>query len=89
MERMDVRVSDTIVCYDSHSMLAASRAAWMLRAMGVENVHILNSTLQRWIKDGHPTVKGQEDNEAFSYQGLRKTQASAKSFHFKVNNSLL
>lgn len=45
MKAMDVRITDTIVCYDAIGMLAAPRVSWMLRAFGAKDVHVLNGTI--------------------------------------------
>jgi thiosulfate/3-mercaptopyruvate sulfurtransferase len=50
MSALDIRLSDTIVCYDSINMLAAPRASWMLRAFGSKNVYVLNGTFLKWIE---------------------------------------
>ena len=44
MKAMDIRVTDTIVCYDFLGMLAAPRVSWMLRAFGAKNVFVLDQT---------------------------------------------
>ena len=44
MKQMDVRIDDTIVCYDSLNMIVAPRVSWMMRAMGAKNVLVLNGT---------------------------------------------
>ena len=71
MKSMCVRMSDTVVVYDSFGMAAAPRVSWMLRAMGMKNVYVLNATLQKWMEDGLPISKGQEENEPFSRSGQR------------------
>ena len=48
MEKFDVRINDTIVCYDSVNMYAAPRASWMLRAFGAKNVLVLDGAYQKW-----------------------------------------
>ena len=81
MKSMCIRISDTVVVYDSFGMAAAPRVSWMLRAMGMKNVYVLNSTLQKWMADGLPISKGQEENEPFSRSGQRpKTTQEAYSF---------
>ena len=49
MKEMDVRVDDTIVCYDSLNMIIAPRVSWMMRAFGAKNVFVLNGTFLKWI----------------------------------------
>jgi thiosulfate/3-mercaptopyruvate sulfurtransferase len=49
MKAMDVRITDTIVCYDSIGMMAAPRVSWMLRAFGAKKVFVLNGTFNKWV----------------------------------------
>lgn len=51
MKQMDIRITDTIVCYDSLGMLAAPRVSWMLRTFGAKKVHVLNGTFQKWMSE--------------------------------------
>lgn len=48
MEQLDVRIDDTIVCYDSVNMLASPRASWMMRAYGAKNVFVLDGAYSKW-----------------------------------------
>jgi len=71
MKEMDIRKSDTIVCYDDMGLVAAARASWMLRAFGAKNVHILNQTYSNWIEEGRPI------DESFSDPFIRNGPRSA------------
>lgn len=44
----------TIVVYDGEGLYSSPRAWWMLRAMGHENVHILDGGLPAWKRAGYP-----------------------------------
>ena len=44
MKALDIRITDTIVCYDFLGMLAAPRVSWMLRTFGAKNVFVLNGS---------------------------------------------
>lgn len=52
---------DSVVVYDDWSSLAAGRAWWLLRYMGVENVQVLDGALSAWTAAGHPLVTGADD----------------------------
>jgi thiosulfate/3-mercaptopyruvate sulfurtransferase len=62
MKSLDVRITDTIVCYDKIGMLSAPRAFWMFKTFGATNVYILNGTFSKWKKENRPTESG--DNRA-------------------------
>lgn len=59
MRNMDVRINDTIVCYDKSDMLCAPRAFWMLKVFGASNVFILNGTFSKWKNENRPTESGE------------------------------
>mgnify|MGYP002630820353 CR=1 FL=1 len=56
MRAMDIRLTDTIVCYDAQGMMAAPRVSWMLRAFGARNVFVLDGTLKKWVREQMPTI---------------------------------
>ena len=88
MKSMCVRISDTVVVYDSFGMAAAPRVSWMLRAMGMKNVYVLNATLMKWMEDGHPVAKGQEENEPFSRSGQRP-KTTQQAYTFGMNKKMV
>lgn len=47
-----------IVVYDSTGILPAARVWWHFRAMGHEDVAVLDGGLPKWIADGYPTEDG-------------------------------
>jgi thiosulfate/3-mercaptopyruvate sulfurtransferase len=70
MKRLDVGTNNAVVCYDTGSMGSFSyRAAWMLRAMGVPNVRVLNGGFAKWIAEGLPVQATNADAvpENFAY----------------------
>ncbi len=48
-----------IVIYDSSGIFAAPRAWWMFRAMGHQQVAVLDGGLPDWIQQGHPLEQGE------------------------------
>lgn len=48
-----------IVVYDTHGIRSAARVWWTLRAMGYENVHVLDGGLRKWIADGRAIEGGE------------------------------
>ncbi|KQZ55221.1 thiosulfate sulfurtransferase [Rhizobium sp. Root149] len=59
----DLGISDTdvIVVYDGPGFFSAPRVWWMLRAMGVEKVYVLDGGLDGWKVDGRPLESGTPD----------------------------
>ena len=53
---MDIRITDTIICYDFLGMLAAPRVSWMLRAFGAKNVYVLDGSESQWKEEGLVTL---------------------------------
>jgi thiosulfate/3-mercaptopyruvate sulfurtransferase len=47
-----------IVVYDSQNILPAARVWWHFRAMGHEDVAVLDGGLPKWLADGYPTEDG-------------------------------
>lgn len=50
----------TLVVYDDRGIFSAPRARWMFRAMGHENVSVLDGGLPAWIANGGQTVHDAE-----------------------------
>lgn len=47
-----------IVIYDSSGIFSAPRAWWMFKAMGHEQVAVLDGGLPSWVAQGHPVASG-------------------------------
>ncbi|MGZ3400769.1 MAG: 3-mercaptopyruvate sulfurtransferase [Caulobacteraceae bacterium] len=50
--------SDRIVVYDHAGLLSAGRAWWNFRAMGHDEVYVLEGGLPRWVDEGRPVASG-------------------------------
>ena len=58
MKRLGVRKLDTVVCYDTGDLnIFSFRAAWILEAMGHENVKVLDGGFKKWKEESHPVDK--------------------------------
>jgi thiosulfate/3-mercaptopyruvate sulfurtransferase len=55
--RLGLNLEDEIVVYDDFGNFCASRAWFMLLAMGFTNVKILDGGLPEWLNSKHPTQK--------------------------------
>jgi thiosulfate/3-mercaptopyruvate sulfurtransferase len=50
--------NDSIVVYDSRGLFSAARVWWMFRAMGHEDVAVLDGGLPRWVAEGRAIESG-------------------------------
>lgn len=68
MKRLDVGLQHQVVCYDTGAMgFFSYRAAWMLQAMGHQNVSVLNGGFTKWTKEGKPVHQGDQNVSADAY----------------------
>ena len=56
MQAMGIRKDSVIVVYDNVGVYASPRAWWMFRAMGHDNVAVLDGGLPAWIHAGYETT---------------------------------
>jgi thiosulfate/3-mercaptopyruvate sulfurtransferase len=56
--RLGVERGARVVVYDAHGIFSAPRVWWSFRAMGHENVFVLDGGLPKWIAEGHPVEAG-------------------------------
>ncbi|MDX2306782.1 MAG: 3-mercaptopyruvate sulfurtransferase [Hyphomicrobium sp.] len=54
MKKMGIGDGMKIVVYDSHGLFSAARAWWTFRAMGHQDVSVLNGGLRKWKAEGRP-----------------------------------
>jgi len=54
-QKLGINKNSTIVVYDTLGIYSSPRAWWMFKAMGHQNVYVLNGGLPEWIKEGYPT----------------------------------
>ncbi|HVZ69981.1 MAG TPA: 3-mercaptopyruvate sulfurtransferase [Rhizomicrobium sp.] len=76
MRKLGLGDGNLIVVYDGAGIYSAARAWWMLRAMGHEDVAVLDGGLPRWRHEGRPV----EDMAA---------QAFPRHFTPRPNNALI
>ncbi len=55
-QNLGLHNGDLVVVYDNSGTLASPRAWWMFKAMGHDNVRVLNGGLPAWIAAGLPVV---------------------------------
>jgi thiosulfate/3-mercaptopyruvate sulfurtransferase len=56
MQKLGVNSDSAIVVYDKVGIYSSPRAWWMFRAMGHDQVAVLDGGLPAWIQAGHATV---------------------------------
>lgn len=56
MQKLGVNQDSAIVAYDKDGIYSSPRAWWMFRAMGHEQVAVLDGGLPAWIQAGYETV---------------------------------
>lgn len=59
VRKMGIGDGTRIVCYDTQNMYSASRAWWMFRVMGHDDVVILNGGLMKWDAEQRPLASGE------------------------------
>ena len=58
--RLGIADTDTIVVYDHVGLLSAGRVWWNFRAMGHDEVYVLDGGLPRWSAEGRPLASGSQ-----------------------------
>lgn len=56
MRALGVRETDTVVVYDRMGLFSAPRVWWMFRAMGHDDVRVLDGGLPGWLEAGLPVI---------------------------------
>lgn len=54
--KLGLNDDSVVVVYDTRGIYSAPRAWWMLRAMGLDTVAVLDGGLRAWQAAGHPTT---------------------------------
>lgn len=57
MQKLGIHKDSAIVAYDNVGVYASPRAWWMFRAMGHDNVAVLDGGLPAWIQAGYETTQ--------------------------------
>ncbi len=57
VKKMGIGDGIRIVVYDNAGLYSAARVWWMFRAMGHEDVAVLNGGLPKWKAEGHPVTQ--------------------------------
>jgi len=75
MKKMGIGDGMQIVAYDSQGLYSAARVWWMFRAMGHEEVRVLNGGLKKWKAEGRPLESGDaQPRTARHFSAVRNAQ---------------
>lgn len=58
MGALGIGNGDRVVVYDSHGLMSAARAWWMLRVFGHDKVAVLDGGLPKWLAEGRAVESG-------------------------------
>jgi len=61
-QALGINKNSAIVVYDEQGIYSSARAWWLFKAMGHDNVAVLNGGLPEWIKAGYKTQSKIENN---------------------------
>lgn len=56
VKKMGIGDGMRVIAYDNEGLYSAARVWWMFRAMGHEDVAVLNGGLPKWKAEGHPVT---------------------------------
>lgn len=65
--RLGITPDSLVVLYDNQGIYSAPRAWWIFRAMGLENVFVLDGGLPQWLAEERDSVPAPIKNTASSY----------------------
>jgi thiosulfate/3-mercaptopyruvate sulfurtransferase len=85
MKKMGIGDGMHVVAYDSEGLYSAARVWWMFRAMGHEEVRVLNGGLKKWkaegraLEDGEPRRRSERHFTAMLNAELVRDVADVKA----------
>ena len=67
VRRLGIGNNTQVVVYDSRGLFSAARVWWMFRAMGHDDIYVLNGGLPKWRGEGRPVERGRPDRRRASH----------------------
>ncbi len=64
---LGIRATDRVVVYDDTGLFSAARVWWTFRAMGHEDVSVLDGGLPKWLMENRPTETGPAAPKTVAY----------------------
>jgi thiosulfate/3-mercaptopyruvate sulfurtransferase len=77
MRKMGIGDGTRVIAYDSEGLYSAARVWWMFRAMGHDDVAVLNGGLKKWKAEGRPL------------EDMEPTSRTPRHFSARFNASLV
>jgi len=72
-QQLGINNDSIIITYDDHGMYSSARAWWMFKAMGHEQVAVLDGGLKAWQEAGYGLeVKTENNFEKGNFEGVYK-----------------
>ncbi|WP_117883366.1 sulfurtransferase [Aureibaculum luteum] len=78
VRKLGINHDDAIVIYDRHGVYSSPRAWWLFKAMGFNNVAVLNGGLPEWKKASYPSEALKEYDGAL---GNFKSSYKSRAFY--------
>jgi thiosulfate/3-mercaptopyruvate sulfurtransferase len=95
MKKMGIGDGMRIIVYDTHGLYSAARVWWTFRAMGHEDVAVLDGGLKKWkaegreLEDGPPIKRFERHFTPLQNAGLIRDMADIKDIVAKKNCQLV
>lgn len=92
VRKMGIGDGTRVICYDTQNMYSASRAWWMFRVMGHDDVAILNGGLMKWDAEQRPLASGDPARRTERHFTARCNSGLVRDIddmkHILANNSM-
>lgn len=82
--KLGINVNSHIIVYDSKGVYCSPRIWWMFKAMGHDNVQVLDGGLPAWLSKGYPV-----DNDFLIGKDIGNFQALAKPRSFVSSGAIV
>ena len=83
--KLGIRTNDAVVAYDTMGLFSAARAWWMFRAMGHDNVAVLDGGLPKWRAEGRPVDSTTTTPKMSRYMAKPRPALVRGISHIKAN----
>jgi thiosulfate/3-mercaptopyruvate sulfurtransferase len=84
-QKLGINQDSCVVIYDEHGIYSSPRAWWMFKAMGFENVAVLDGGLPQWESLGFETVTPSEETVAKGNFKANPKNSSFVAYHYVLD----
>ena len=86
-QQLGINGQSQIVVYDHFGIFSSARAWWMFKAMGHENIAVLNGGLPAWVSAGKKLVNAQTNSKKTkgNFQGILNSHYFCNAEHVLAN----